>query len=142
MTQPERWIAYIRHRSAGGALGRQETIVRGLIPAHAEVTVIVDVGGSGLARQPGLEHVLELVQAGSVAGVACVDLSRLSRSPDDLRRILADLRRHGVALVTEWGRITGEIDEGWFLEIQALLAEVRAQEVSVRIRRALARKEA
>lgn len=143
MTQPERWIAYIRDRSAApGALDHQEAIIRGLIPAGAEVTVVIDVGGSGLAMRPGLKHVLELVEAGSVSGVACVDLSRLTRSSDLRRSILADLRRHGVALVTESWRITGEVDDGWAIEAEALLDELLAQQMSVRVRRALAHKRA
>lgn len=82
MRQPDRWIAYVRDRSADpAALDHQEAVVRRLVPAAADISVVVDVGGSGLVMRPGRPRVLELVRAGGVAGAACTSVSRQCAYP-------------------------------------------------------------
>jgi DNA invertase Pin-like site-specific DNA recombinase len=142
MKQPEHWIAYMRERSATSPmLDSQEATLRGLIPAGAEVTLVTDFGGSGLAPRPGLEQVLEMVRGGKVTGIACLDVSRLTRSSEILRAVLADLDHHGVALVTQQGQVLSASDR-WRLQSEVQSEQTFAKSMSDRTRAAWARRRA
>lgn len=132
MTQSRRWIAYLRDRTGDpNALAHQEAVARRLVPAGADVLVVVDVGGSGLAMRPGLERVLELVRAGGVAGIASADLTRLTRSQAVLRDVRAELERHDAALVTQSGPV-GILAATWSAGAAVLATRPLTQPVACR----------
>lgn len=72
-------------------------VVQGLEVAQ----VVADAGESAKSiERPGLERLLELVDAGRVRTVIIAKLDRLTRSVKDLADLLERFQRHGVALVS------------------------------------------
>jgi DNA invertase Pin-like site-specific DNA recombinase len=62
-------------------------------------TVIKDTSSGAKTSREGLDRMMKLVRRGKVDIVACFKLDRLGRSLPHLAQIIAELDRHGVAIV-------------------------------------------
>lgn len=102
-----RWVVYVR-RSAKRATSAdvsdetQEAASRAVIPNGATVEVIRDSGGhqsGATADRDGYQELLARLRAGSVAGIAVYDLSRLHRNIRNMLDLSAELERRRVPLL-------------------------------------------
>ena len=99
-------IGYIRVASTDqfpghGVQAQAQTIRERAAAEHADLELIADSGASGMnLNRPGLQRMLSLIAAGNVQCLLITRLDRLTRSHEDLARLLELLDRHGVALVS------------------------------------------
>jgi site-specific DNA recombinase len=125
-------IGYIRVASVGthsdpSVSVQVQTICDRAAAERADLELITDVGESGRnMNRPGLRRMLSLIAAGNVQCVLVTSLDRLTRSQEDIGRLLELLDHHGVLLVS--------IDESFdsrslagrsFMSIMSGLAEFR-----------------
>lgn len=105
--------------------------------------------GSGLER-PGLGYALERISAGEAQGLVVAELSRLTRSPPDLGRLLESLRRSDARLVAaveglDTGEARGQLaarmlvgrGKGWrgvadYPELKERIAHMHAEGMTLR----------
>ena len=100
------WLVYVRRsykRADAAAVSdeQQEAAARALIPVGATVDVIRDSGGhrSGASvERDGYQELLVRIRAGSVAGIAVYDLSRLHRNARNMLDLSEELERRRVPL--------------------------------------------
>ena len=99
-------IGYIRVASVGkhsdqSVSVQAQTIRERVAAQHADLELIADTGQSGRnLNRPGLQRMLLLIAAGKVQCVVVTRFDRLTRSQEDFVRLLEQLDRHGVSLVS------------------------------------------
>ena len=106
-------IGYVRlaaepQRDSQAALTTQTERVRAIAGANGIdlVEVIADTGQSGgNLRRPGMQKLLAAIETGVIGTVVVSEMSRLTRSQSDLRRLLNLFDRCGVALVLGTGNV-------------------------------------
>ena len=83
------------------AAQREELRAMAAVQHSDLIEIVVDAGESAKdLKRPGIERILELVNAGQVDTVIVVSLDRLTRSVRDLRKLLAIFKRRNVSLVS------------------------------------------
>ena len=133
---PPRWAIYVRrsYRTTADADvsdAQQEAAARALVPPGAAVQVISDSGGhhSGRSDQrDGYQALIGQVRAGSLAGLAVYDLSRLARNARLMLELRDELDRHAVALAvaTVPGAVFGSATGRYLFGQLALAAQLQA----------------
>jgi site-specific DNA recombinase len=143
------WIIYTRvstdeQAQHGVSLDVQRQACAGLVSgraaAGAGVEVIEDGGYSGgTLQRPGMQQLLERVDAGTCAGVCIFAIDRLTRSLRDLLDLVERLERHGVSLIAVREQIdTSGVMGRFVLSLLGAVAQLEREMIGQRVRAAMA----
>src|SRR3984957_19395317 len=142
-------VGYVRvstekQADRGVSLDAQAEKIKAMAVVHnAElVEIIVDGGESAKSLQrPGMERLLELVDAKKVQAVIIAKLDRLTRSVKDLCELLERFERRGVALVSVAESLdTGSAAGRLVLNIMTAVSQWEREAIGERTRDALSHK--
>ena len=106
--------------------------------------LIIDAGESAKTLdRPGMERLLQLVDAGAVESVIVAKLDRLTRSVKDLAQLLEQFNRRGVSLVSVAESLdTGSASGRLVLNIMTAVSQWEREAIGERTRDALSHKKA
>ena len=106
--------------------------------------LIIDAGESAKTLdRPGMERLLQLVDAGAVKSVIVAKLDQLTRSVKDLAQLLEQFNRRGVSLVSVAESLdTGSASGRLVLNIMTAVSQWEREAIGERTRDALSHKKA
>ncbi len=136
------WIIYTRvstdkQSERGASLEAQLAACTGLATAHGhQIIHIADAGESaGAVDQPGIRKILDLVEAGKVAGVLVYKLDRIARNTRGLLDLVERFTAHGVHFTSVHERIdTSGASGRLILTVLAALAQFEREQLIERIK--------
>jgi site-specific DNA recombinase len=136
------WIIYSRvstdkQSERGASLEAQLAACTALATAHGNQTIhIADAGESaGAVDQPGIKKILDLVDAGKVAGVLVYKLDRIARNTRGLLDLVERFSAQGVHFTSVQERIdTSGASGRLILTVLAALAQFEREQLIERIK--------
>ena len=141
-------VGYVRVSTGKQALSleAQAEKIRAMATVHGAelLDLIVDGGESAKSlNRPGIERVLQLVNARKIGAVIVAKLDRLTRSVKDLAELLELFSRRGVSLISVAESLdTGSAAGRLVLNIMTAVSQWEREAIGERTRDALAHKKA
>src|ERR1700722_3290668 len=133
-----------RQAEQGVSLEAQEAKIRAMATVQSAelLDVIIDGGGSAKSlNRPGLQRLLELINAGKVEAVIVAKLDRLTRSVKDLCGLLELFEKRKVALISVAESLdTGSAAGRLVITIMAAVSQWEREAIGERTRDALSHK--